>query len=110
MDNVWTYEVIILVLVIAIVGGLSNFLAIYSNSCKMPVFNLEYEPSSGHSVFTNFSQVKYPYLTDIIKISVIYFSIGDLLMYSALGALLIVLFTYIVKRNKYKRLASALAL
>ena len=72
-------------------GSSMNYNAIISNSCTMPVLDYPnmYE-SSTHSIYSSFSEVNYPWFTDIIYIEQLNrtFSIGDFLIYSGLIMLL----------------------
>ena len=73
------YQIEMIILVILIIGINFNAVVTNSNQGKMPVKN-------GHSTETHFSyqnnsEVKYWYLSDIIKLPYITMSIGDMLLY-----------------------------
>lgn len=63
---------------ILIVGITLNFLAITKNGGRMPFYTTYYSSTETHFSFTDFNEVNYPYLTDIINFPKrLYFSIGD---------------------------------
>ena len=79
-------------------GIVFNFLAVSSNSGKMPVLsNLNYETKK-HFTFQDFNEVEHPYLSDIMtyetKNHFFKFSIGDILL--TFGALFYLLFAVIL--------------
>ena len=74
--------------VVMMIGMLFNFTVMTSNQGKMPVY-LDFDYSDeDHFSFQNFSEVKYPYYSDIIYWYGGICSIGDILMVFAVIALL----------------------
>ena len=80
------YIIGFILLFVLLIGVSCNLIAI-KNNYKMPVYNWKYDLSEVkfHFAYTNFSQVEYPYLTDIIPIADGIFSIGDLLIFLSLS-------------------------
>lgn len=86
-------------LTIANVGVLFNFIAITSNAGKMP-FLFEYSYSSNtHFSFQNMSEVNNSFLTDIIPVGSILYSIGDLILY--LGSTIMIILLIFMSFGKY---------
>lgn len=88
-----------------LIGALLNLMAIINNDCKMPVLNANPEliaMSNRHSLFTDKSEVKFYYFTDIFKINQNYYSIGDILMRGVSGLVisLNLVLTYIYINNR----------
>jgi hypothetical protein len=83
---------------IMIFGGFMNTTAVNSNGGRMPVYapNIEYSDSTWFT-YSNFDNVKFPMLTDVINIGNKYISIGDIFLYMGFF-LLIVSTTYISLR------------
>lgn len=70
---------LLIFLVILILGGLLNVIAVSSNGGKMPVYTKDsLEEGKKHFYFSDKNEVNEFYLTDIIRIKKAYFSIGDL--------------------------------
>jgi len=69
------------------IGVILNMGVIIFNDSKMPVFFYEGEEVKDvpdyYVAFTDFKEVNYPYLSDIIKIKSLKFSIGDIIMFSS---------------------------
>lgn len=80
-------------LIISLIGGGMNILAIKTNGNKMPVllqsfnivesFGVSYFEDERHFSYDSFNKVNYPILTDIIPLGNSIYSIGDFLMYLA---------------------------
>lgn len=89
-----------LILLVVMLGGSLNFLAIQNNGGRMP-FNAEYDyQSKTHFSFQEFAQVKLPFLTDIIHFLNGYWSIGDLIMFT--GVFLLFLNAYLMTLSKWR--------
>lgn len=74
----------LLFMVIFIIGGACNFLVVTSNSGKMPVLS-EYDLlTSRHFTFTEENEVNYWFLSDVFRINIVYFSLGDILVFLSL--------------------------
>ena len=83
---------ILIVFSLGNMGVLLNFKAIQKNSGKMPVLSDNYKPPTDtHFYYTDFSEVNLPYLTDIIKLPFGTLSIGDILIYTCVITLIILL-------------------
>lgn len=91
--------ILILSILISFMGALFNTIAVQNNNCKMPVYTENIIHADSHFSFTDISQVKAFYLTDIFHIGYYFFSIGDFLMYSAILSMILLL-TYIVIKRK----------
>ena len=62
-----------------IIGVMMNYIVINSNNCLMPVSNSpDADFSIKHINFNNYTEVKFPYLSDIIGWENNKFSLGDL--------------------------------
>ena len=67
-----------------LIGALFNHIVILNNSGKMPVYTELPIYTNFHFSFTNFSHINYPYLSDIIPLPGIIFSIGDLFLFAGM--------------------------
>lgn len=68
-----------------VLGATFNYVAINTNDCKMPI-KLSYSTYDKEYVsFTDNSEVNHWYLSDILHIGNMMYSIGDLIMYSAIA-------------------------
>lgn len=76
--------VVSLILNISLIGAVLNLAVISENGGRMPVYFMEEVDSEKHFSFTNFEEVKFPYLSDIIHLEgkkyYANFSIGDILI------------------------------
>lgn len=96
-------DLMIFVMSTLIIGATMNFYAVLSNDCKMPV-KLDYSFSDNfHKSFNDFSEVKYPILSDIFSLGIFYFSIGDLIMFISISTMTGILFYHNRLVGKYKR-------
>ena len=97
---------------IFILGCLLNMGVMMANDLKMPAYfpKGDFIPPFDNSVyipFTNFNDIKYPYLSDVFKIKIssytLRFSIGDILMFWSIILILIIstkyLFIYLNERR-----------
>lgn len=87
-------------------GIVLNFYAITGNGGRMPVYysyesSYEFETNS-HFSYNNFSDVSYPYLSDIFGIKFFKFSIGDVMILVGSIGILVSLFHFrkLIKRIK----------
>ena len=91
-------------LLFAMLGALVNLFVMVVNGGKMPVYTGFYFETDLHFGFTNFSEVNYPYFTDIINLHWFIISIGDILIF--FGALIVFFYlgytTYQVIRENRK--------
>lgn len=83
-----------------LLGVSFNFLAITENSGKMPVWRMYIGVSKTHFTFHNFSEVNYPWLTDIIPFIDSRFSLGDIFI--ALPWLILVILWFFAFHSKFK--------
>ena len=85
-NNFWNY----LTLILITIGGLCNFLAVVSNSWKMPVYSnyLDIKETELHKIYSSINKIKFPILIDKYTmlfqqgnngVNVFVFSLGDLL-------------------------------
>jgi hypothetical protein len=87
----------IICLSVFLLGATSNFIAISRNDCRMPVLVEDYEfRTKTHISFMNFSEVKFPTLSDIFSLGKYKFSIGDVLLFSSLGFLFFFFASFII--------------
>lgn len=87
-------------LIIMMVGGSMNFLAITENQGRMPFlaeFNYE---SKSHFSYQVKEEVNYWFFTDIIKISYSYWSIGDFIMILSVVGMFVN--SYLMVNSKWK--------
>lgn len=95
-------------------GSILNYFVVEKNSCLMPVYTDDsYIFTKTHFSYSNFSEVKFPYLTDIFYIDSFlwtgWISIGDVLIYSSFIFLVFITIFWIYKdfmdfRNTRKHL------
>lgn len=92
------YKIMFLItvfLILGIVGGQMNIMAIASNDGKMPVRCDNCEVGKGYSTFTNDSEIVNPLLSDrFVFFDSIAFSLGDFIMYFAGLCVLIMIVIY----------------
>jgi len=95
--------ILCIAILIMMVGMTCNFIVMMENNGKMPVIS-EYEYNDKyHFTYQNFSGIRYPYLSDYIRIQYSLFSIGDLIMlFAFILALLAVIKTSILFMEKEK--------
>lgn len=96
------YQIEMIILVILIIGINFNAIVTNSNQGKMPVKNGN--STKTHISYQNNNEVKYWYLSDIIKLPYLAMSIGDVLLYiSMIGIIIcgIVIFKEMM-RHKYE--------
>ena len=88
-----------------LLGGIFNLTATSENSGRMPIYSIETFSDNTYFSFNNFSEIRFPYLSDIFHIKNIYFSIGDILIFSSLILTIIFEIFYIKKNlvNYYKK-------
>jgi len=94
------------IILIIIIGMISNLAVIVRNDLEMPVYfhNINnFQNDSGYKVFTDIKEINYWYLSDIININdMVIFSIGDILIYSGLMFVIGHYIMFIIQRTKYK--------
>ena len=76
-------------ILVVLSGSLMNIRVINSNDGKMPVKCTYCIEDREHFNYNNDSEIKYPYLSDRIKINNMVYSIGNLVMYFGFGLLII---------------------
>lgn len=72
--------IIMSLLLLCLVGGFMNLTVMATNGGKMPFYDKIEFSSQSHFSFTNFSEIRYSYLADIIPIGNRILSIGDVVM------------------------------
>jgi len=91
------------IIVLILLGVLLNIAVMINNGSKMPIYYSESEAitsdSSTYIPFTDMDEVNYPYLSDIITIGRVKFSLGDFIMFSGLALLIIFAFKYVRGRK-----------
>ena len=92
---------------IFIIGIMLNIAVIMFNGLKMPVYFSKGENifinSEFHFPFTNFNQVVYPFLADIINLGFGKFSIGDVLLFGGVLGMIIMAFQEVLIKLKQRR-------
>jgi len=77
-------------LILPYFGGALNNLVVSANNGMPVLTDYQLQSPNTHFIYSNFNQVHYPILTDIITIKNTHYSIGDILIYS--GLFLVVFF------------------
>ncbi len=89
-------------ILIVLLGSVLNLIVMVANDSKMPVYALEGEDitwvdKEQYIIFKNFNEVNYPLLSDIFRFPKLYFSVGDILIWIGIWALVGVMITMITK-------------
>ncbi len=97
--------IFIFVFTIFFVGSSMNFVAVMNNGGKMPVLFYDFEfESERHFSYTECSEVKHCYLTDIFPLGGYIFSIGDFFIVGGLIAELVIIVKILKTRKEINRL------
>lgn len=96
-----------IIFLILLIGAVCNFLAITENAGKMPVLCGYTFDSQTHFGISDKSEIKYPYLADILQLSFLdyisYFSFGDIfIVCAAFGMVFVVLFFTLHTKFKWR--------
>lgn len=90
-------------LVILLIGAASNFLAVTSNECRMPVLIKEYSfKDSTHFSFKEDSEVRFPLLSDRITLYKNIVSVGDIIMTACVLVVIYCLIGFTRSKKIYK--------
>lgn len=96
------YFVLWMLSAILMMGMVFNFYAITSNDGRMPVESNYGFDTERHFSFQNKDEVKFYYLTDIIKLPFTIVSIGDIIIVIGLGLMTIIVIHMSNHRKKKK--------
>lgn len=69
-----------LLLLFCLTGAFMNITVITTNDGKMPFHQDINYSSQSHFSYQNFDEIRYPYISDILRIGDNFFSVGDLIM------------------------------
>lgn len=98
---------------LALAGAIMNLTVMVVNGGKMPIFVAKSKniivDNSTYITFSNFSQVKYPFLADIFNIHLMVFSIGDFMFFVAIISMMFILIKGRLEAWRYYRQEKAQA-
>jgi len=97
-------ELEVLCIIIILLGVSLNFIAIRSNNNMMPVYNTHVPfENLRYCEFNNFSEINFPYLSDVISTNFGIISIGDILVTGGFLFLVILISSYITRRKNDRK-------
>lgn len=94
-----------ILLIMFLIGGVSNFIAVTRNDCHMPVITktqayYDYNYSTKHIIVNDSKEVNYSFLGDIFETPYSIFSIGDFLMVSSIFLMFLQLIVFLFTKNR----------
>lgn len=93
------YELLTIAFILFTLGSVLQHIVVIKNDCSMPVNTEKNLYSSQHKSYKDYDTIKLKFFTDIFNIyELVYFSINDILMITAL-----ILFYYSSRKYKIER-------